>query len=211
MRHPERLRPCFAHVVKNDDRADHASVAAVDRSGRVLDGEFQAVAPDENAVRFQGDGLVPLDCEPQGIAHQPLSRRAVHDLKHFVERPTLRLAARPARHRLRGRVEIHHVARDVGAEDSVTDGVESELGVLRLARVVGNGVACHENTVNLARLAQASRTPFRQLPSFDLSERYPRGAARVCTLTLIRWETLAIRAKYACATAPTHCDGRDSL
>jgi hypothetical protein len=84
MRHPERVRTHRAHVVKNDDRADYAPVAAVDRSRRVLDREFEAIAPDENAVRRQGDGLAPLDCESQGIAYQRFSRRAVHDLKDFV-------------------------------------------------------------------------------------------------------------------------------
>ena len=127
--HSERQRPRRAHVVKHHDGAGHLSSAVVDGCGGILDGGFDSVAPDQDAVRGEAHGLVFPNRQRHGIRHG-FASGGIDDPEHFLERMTCCLLPRPARHAFSDHIEIGHIAPDVGAHDRVADGVERDLCAL---------------------------------------------------------------------------------
>ena len=136
VRHSERLRPRRAHIVKDHDGARDLAAPVVDGCGRILDGGFDAVAPDQQAVRGEPDGPVLVNGHCHGIGHR-IASNGVHNAEHIPQRMSGGLASGPAGQLLRDRIQISHVAPLVGAHDGVADGVQRDLGPLlfRVQRV----------------------------------------------------------------------------
>src|ERR1700676_1250824 len=122
MRHFEHHRPGHAHVMKHDHCPTDLTVPVVDRSGGVFYCGFISVASNQDAVPGQSHGPVFLNFQIKGILWG-LMRSPVNNLEHLSERTTNCLLPRPSSHMFRNYIQVGYVARNVGAQYGVTDGV----------------------------------------------------------------------------------------
>jgi hypothetical protein len=90
-------------IVKNDDRADDAASAVVERGGGILDDRFEPVAPDEEAIIGQAYRAVLFNRYLQEVTSR-FAGPAIDEVQDFGERLAHGLIAAPAGHGLGDRV-----------------------------------------------------------------------------------------------------------
>src|SRR5208283_5841880 len=114
VRHFPRQGLRLPHIAKDNHSSNHPAFAVADGSGRILDGGFKSVAPDERTVCCQAYGLVLLNRELQWITGG-FAGAFVDDLKNLVKPSADCLLTAPARHPFRHHVEIRDLPLDVSA------------------------------------------------------------------------------------------------
>ena len=129
MRHPFPGLARGAYIVEHDYRARDVTCAVVDRGSRIFDDGFKTVAAQENAVRGQPHGLVFFNGQCHRIGRD-CACGAVDNPKYIGKGTPRSILAGPTRHGLRDCIEVGDVARDVGAEYGVADGIERDLRAL---------------------------------------------------------------------------------
>jgi hypothetical protein len=87
---------------------------------RILDGGFNAIAPDENAAAAQSHSFILLHGDRHGI-HHVFGIPGIDNPEHIDKSPAYGLSARPARHRFSHLIEIRHLARHIGANDGIAN------------------------------------------------------------------------------------------
>src|SRR5687767_3390056 len=112
--------------MEDDHRTDNPSIAAVNGRGRVLDGGLPPVPADQNAIRVERDGLVPLHrlCQRVGCGE---TCGSVDDTEYVRNGKARGFLAVPASHLLCHHVQISHSVVEVYAEHRVANRVERHL------------------------------------------------------------------------------------
>src|SRR5579872_1430409 len=144
MGHFEGLCSDGTHVVKNDHRPGYVAVAVVDGRGGMFDGRFKSIAACQDAVSGQADNFVVLNSHIQGISRRRTGE-AVGDPKYFRERFAESFVSRPSNHLFRDSIEIADIARDIGAEHSVSNSVKRYLSqfLFGVCRAAGRATIDH--------------------------------------------------------------------
>ena len=101
----------------------------MNRGGSVFDRRLAPIPADQQTVLAHTDSGVTLHRQGQRIP-RGLTTVRVDDLQHFRQRPAGRLCSGPSGHALGDRVHIRDVARQVGAENGIPDGVKHHLRTL---------------------------------------------------------------------------------
>lgn len=122
-------RPGDAHVAKDDHCSRGLSLPVVDGGDRVFNWDFNSIAAEKEAIRWQVHGPVL----PNRRLHRirvVLSSGGVQDSEHLGHWLALRFYSRPAGHFLRDQIEKADIPGDIRTDDSVADAVERHLGAL---------------------------------------------------------------------------------
>src|SRR5208283_1499148 len=114
VRHFPRQGLRLPHIAKDNHGSNHPAFAVADGSGRVLDGGFKSVAPDEHTVCRQAYGLVLLNRELQWITGW-FAGAFADDLKNLVKQSAECLLTSPASHPFCHRIEIRDLSLDISA------------------------------------------------------------------------------------------------
>src|SRR5258708_17794255 len=126
IRHFLHNRPSHAHIMKHDHCPGDLTIPVVDRSGGVFDYALISIPSNQDTVRAESHGPVFLNCQLHGI-WGGLMRSAVNDFEHITERMAHSLLPGPSSHMFRDYIQVGHASQDVGAQYSVTNGVQGDL------------------------------------------------------------------------------------
>lgn len=113
--------------MENDHRAGHVAATVADGGGRILNRSFNSIAPNQDTVYVEANRLVLLNGDVHGIA-QSFAGHAIDDAEHLGERLPYGIPLRSAGHPFRHSIQVGDIADDIGADDSITNGVERDLG-----------------------------------------------------------------------------------
>jgi len=125
MGHFFRQFPRGGDIVENQHCAGDFAVPVVNGGGRVFDPGLGAIATDQHNAGSHGHYPVFRECHFRRILCG-LSGKTVEDMEHFGKRPAHCLLLQPPGHLLRDHIHISDVARHVGGEYRVADGVERD-------------------------------------------------------------------------------------
>src|ERR1700736_1425876 len=126
MRHFYRHRSSHRHIVENNNSSGGHPVAVMDWSSGIIYGKFSPVAPTENAIWRESNGLVFLDCRSQR-ALTKCARGAVEDYKYVFDWLTRGFRRSPSCNLLRNRIHVRNFAVIVRTKNRVSNRVERYL------------------------------------------------------------------------------------
>src|SRR6185437_4809374 len=118
-------------IVKDDDRADHASLAVADRCRRLLDRDLLAGSGDEHRMIRSHARLAAAERAHQRILDR-LARDLVDEIQHIAQGAAARLIQAPSREALGDGIDVLDAALGVGADHRIADRLERHLRPLLL-------------------------------------------------------------------------------
>lgn len=113
-------------IVANDYGAGDALLAVVNGRGGVFNGGLHSIAANQDAIGSEADGPILLNGHFHRIA-AGFPGIGVDDVEYVREGASNCLFSGPARHGFGDKIEIGDFAENVGAEDGIADGVQSDL------------------------------------------------------------------------------------
>src|SRR3979411_1438779 len=112
--------------MENHHRAGDVACPVMNRGGGILDMLFSSVAAYQDAIHGKADRFILLDSHFHWISHG-FTCGAINNSENFLHRSASRFLPRPIRHFFSDDIEKGDVTRNVRADNSIADAVQSYL------------------------------------------------------------------------------------
>src|SRR3981189_114691 len=112
--------------MENNHRPGDTAGSVMNRGGGIFNSVFASIAAYEDAIHGKSDDFILLDGHLHGISNG-FTCSSINNSENFRLRSASRFLPQPPRHFFCDDIEKGDVARDVCADNSIADAVQSDL------------------------------------------------------------------------------------